>query len=265
MKKERIKGFIAGVLACVLVGGMIGTAAATVGRRSVEIDYADIKIEMNDKKITPLDANGNIVEPFAINGTTYLPVRAVGNAMGLNVDWDGATSTVKLTGESDQRELYWHMVLAMDEYKSLEDQADRGKYLLDILQDEIKGSFSPYDDKNRISATLRQVADDDVASYENSLVKEEEWVNVLATICQTDYLKSSLDTAKDCCTQLRMGRGYLNLAYTYGIAYVNSATLEDWNMYMEYSQKAYDAFQGVIKNSQYLDIRGALNDMLHAS
>lgn len=265
MKKERMKGFIAGVLICALVGGMIGTAAATVGRRSVEIDYADIKIEMNDKKVTPMDANGNVVEPFAINGTTYLPVRAVGNAMGLNVDWDGATSTVKLTGESDHRELYWHMVLVMDEYKSLEDQAEWGKYLLDILHDEIKGSFSPYDDKNRISSTLRQTADDDVTAYDSSLVKEEEWVNFLATICQTDYLKSSIDVAKDCCAQLRMGRVYLNLAYTYGIAYVNSSTVDNWDMYMEYNQKAYDNFQGVKKDSRYYDVRNALCEMLHDS
>ena len=44
----------------------------------------------------PKDANGNTVEPFIIDGTTYLPVRAVSNALGLNVGWDDATSTVSL-------------------------------------------------------------------------------------------------------------------------------------------------------------------------
>ncbi|MBQ9997667.1 MAG: hypothetical protein IJP19_01465, partial [Clostridia bacterium] len=31
------------------------------------------------------------------NGTTYLPVRAVASALGMDVDWDGNTSTVILS------------------------------------------------------------------------------------------------------------------------------------------------------------------------
>ena len=44
--------------------------------------------------IVPKDAKGNIVEPFIYEGTTYLPVRAVGEALGKAVTWDGATKTV---------------------------------------------------------------------------------------------------------------------------------------------------------------------------
>lgn len=36
-----------------------------------------LKITLDGKEITPTDANGAAVEPFAISGTTYLPVRAV--------------------------------------------------------------------------------------------------------------------------------------------------------------------------------------------
>ena len=58
--------------------------------------YRDIKIKLDGTEITPKDANGKTVEPFIIDGTTYLPVRAVGEAMGLDVDWDGETSIVQL-------------------------------------------------------------------------------------------------------------------------------------------------------------------------
>ena len=34
------------------------------------------------------------MEPFIYNGTTYLPVRAVGEALGKQVGWDGKTKTV---------------------------------------------------------------------------------------------------------------------------------------------------------------------------
>lgn len=95
--KKQLKGFVSGVLATVLVLGLIGTAVATVGRKTVEVDYNDIKVTMNGSAVNLVDANGAPVEPFAINGTTYLPVRAVAGALGLDVGWDGASKTVKLT------------------------------------------------------------------------------------------------------------------------------------------------------------------------
>lgn len=66
------------------------------GRESVEVTtvYNDIKIVVDGKEITPKDANGNVVEPFIIDGTTYLPVRALANALGEDVSWEQSTSTV---------------------------------------------------------------------------------------------------------------------------------------------------------------------------
>lgn len=103
MKKQG-KGFLAGILVTILALGLIGTAAATVGRYTVDADYSDIKVTLDGNAVTLVDANGAAVEPFAINGTTYLPVRAVANALGLEVGWDAATSTVQLTtpGQSAQ-------------------------------------------------------------------------------------------------------------------------------------------------------------------
>ncbi len=76
---------------------LLGTTAfATVGSRTVQLMYNNIKIVLNGKEITPTDANGNAVEPFIIDGTTYLPVRGVASALGMNVGWDGTTKTVTL-------------------------------------------------------------------------------------------------------------------------------------------------------------------------
>lgn len=72
------------------------TVFATVGRRTAELWYNNIKIIINGKEVIPVDANGNSVEPFIIDGTTYLPVRGIASALGMNVGWDGATSTVTL-------------------------------------------------------------------------------------------------------------------------------------------------------------------------
>ena len=96
--KKSFKGFIMGlimglVISCVCVGAVTGVVTK-------ELHYNDIKVTLNGKEITPKDANGKVVEPFIIDGTTYLPVRAVADALGLDVNWDGETNTVKLGKDS---------------------------------------------------------------------------------------------------------------------------------------------------------------------
>ena len=83
-------------ISVVLVLLLATTAFATVGSRTAELVYNNIKVMINGKEVTPTDANGNAVEPFIINGTTYLPVRGVASALGMNVGWDDTTKTVTL-------------------------------------------------------------------------------------------------------------------------------------------------------------------------
>ena len=56
-----------------------------------------INIFINGGKFIAKDANGNVVNPILKDGTTYLPVRAIGEAFDKEVAWDGATRTVTLT------------------------------------------------------------------------------------------------------------------------------------------------------------------------
>ena len=58
-----------------------------------------INIFINGGKFTAKDANGNVVNPILKDGTTYLPVRAIGEAFDKEVAWDGATKTVTLTSK----------------------------------------------------------------------------------------------------------------------------------------------------------------------
>lgn len=92
------RGFLSGFLTALVLLVLIGTTSATIGRRTVDVDYNNINVTLNGEAVELVDANGNPVEPFAINGTTYLPVRAVSAALGLDVDWDSTTSTVVLEG-----------------------------------------------------------------------------------------------------------------------------------------------------------------------
>ncbi|MBQ3115193.1 MAG: copper amine oxidase N-terminal domain-containing protein [Clostridia bacterium] len=93
--RRRLQGMIAGVIICaILTSGVVFAKQITA---TAELLYNNIKITLNGQELLPKDANGNYVEPFTINGTTYLPVRAVASALGMDVNWDGNTNTVILS------------------------------------------------------------------------------------------------------------------------------------------------------------------------
>lgn len=262
MKKERAKGFVAGLLVAVLALGLIGSAAATIGRRTVEVDYTDIKIELNGEKVTPVDANGNAVEPFAINGTTYLPVRAVSNALGLDVGWDGATSTVKLAGKADFREVYSQMLTVMDQHKWLEDEAERGLDLSQRLRREITSSFSPSANTADIFMYVTQTDENQVTAYGTALSQDASAIEGLLQTCKTDYLRICLQDALDCTEKLKTGYANLKLAYLFGASYLNEPTNENYDMYWTFVVKADECFDEALDGSEYNELRDTLKEML---
>lgn len=73
------------------------SVSASSGKVSKELSYNNIKITLDGKEVVPKNANGEYVEPFIIDGTTYLPVRGIATALGLDVGWDGQTKTVMLS------------------------------------------------------------------------------------------------------------------------------------------------------------------------
>lgn len=80
--------------AALLAGCITAFAANTTTLYDVIAD--GVRIVVDGRRINPTDANGNTVEPIIYNGTTYLPVRAVANAFGKAVSWDGRNYTVYL-------------------------------------------------------------------------------------------------------------------------------------------------------------------------
>lgn len=89
MKKRKI---LVAVLCCSLA--LVTVAYATNATKTIQAAYMNIKLVIDGVPVTPKDSNGTTVEPFIYNGTTYLPVRAVGEALGKQVGWDGKTKTV---------------------------------------------------------------------------------------------------------------------------------------------------------------------------
>ena len=93
--KKRFQGFVCGVCFTLLIAG-IGVFAAN-GWSTLDVLYNNIQVKFNDVALQLTD------EPFISGDRTYLPVRAVSEALGLDVDWNQEEQTVLLHGEIGQR------------------------------------------------------------------------------------------------------------------------------------------------------------------
>lgn len=97
MKRKTI---ISIILSAILVSSVsIGLAAEKLTTITAQLNHS-IKINLNGQSWTPKDP------PITYNGTTYLPVRAVAEAVGLNVGWDATTQTISI-GESYDALVYF--------------------------------------------------------------------------------------------------------------------------------------------------------------
>ena len=94
---RRWKDILLGAVGLALASCMVAPTLAYTGTRNEALTYRDIKVELDGTRLTLRDGDGTVVEPFIIDGTTYLPVRAVAEALGLDVTWNGQTGVVALT------------------------------------------------------------------------------------------------------------------------------------------------------------------------
>ena len=119
MKRTRWKYAAAALLAAALIGALPGSAASRWVTRDLE--YRNIQVTLDGEVLDLRNAAGDEVEPFIMDGTNYLPVRALAEALGLKVAWDSENATVRLTtpGAKGTRQ---------------EGSGDIGEYHIDLIE-----------------------------------------------------------------------------------------------------------------------------------
>ena len=85
--KKRFLSFAAGALTALLISATTVTALAASG--AIRIEVSPISVLVDGEVFQPKDAKGNDVMVFTCNGTTYAPLRALAEAYGLEVGYDG--------------------------------------------------------------------------------------------------------------------------------------------------------------------------------
>ena len=106
MKSKTVIGLLCGLLcAAVLVaalcsGAILMLTPAKPALADTVNAYLNpnITVNIDGTNRTFYNAQGKEVHPISYNGTTYLPLRAIGEIMGQNTNWDSATNTATLGG-----------------------------------------------------------------------------------------------------------------------------------------------------------------------
>ncbi|HEX9063024.1 MAG TPA: stalk domain-containing protein [Clostridia bacterium] len=85
------------VTGALLISGLSTVGAATVYQTVTATLRPDIVVKLDDQAFSLKDGSGKTITPIVVNGSTYLPVRAISSSMGLNIGWDDKTQTVNIS------------------------------------------------------------------------------------------------------------------------------------------------------------------------
>jgi hypothetical protein len=102
MKQTGKKYLVTLLSALLAISVMLNVASAASLVEITAYLNNEIKIMLNGKLFEPKLADGTKVVPITYNGTTYLPLRAISEAVGLETSWDGGTKTVYLGEKGGQ-------------------------------------------------------------------------------------------------------------------------------------------------------------------
>lgn len=200
------KPMVIAAASAVLVSGalMTNTTFAAEAQKKLTAVYSDIVIKFNGSTVSTDSAT----EPFIVNGTTFVPVRLIGEATGSTVTWDQTTKTINIADDSSanqetvnsltQQLAEAQIQLADKEAEIAEltsqlaaaledDEAD-----IDDLESDIQDDYEDYEDTE---ASISLSGDED--EIEVTIEVDEDGWDDLSTSEQTSYLQDIADDILD--------------------------------------------------------------------
>ncbi|WP_179151854.1 stalk domain-containing protein [Oceanobacillus senegalensis] len=144
------KKVVATALSLTLVFGIaIGVSAAPVLEKVSAHLHHTMNFVLDGQEWTPTGQDGRDLTPIVYEETTYLPVRAVGEAVGIAVDWDQETQSVILgerTGEfpitSEELDLNYSSFATVDKAYTVQNGVD---YQSGIVLEQLNSASKDFD------------------------------------------------------------------------------------------------------------------------
>lgn len=132
MKKKIMVGLLAGSMTFGVAAGVYA------GSNMQEIKAylnGDIQFKVHGADWRPKDTDGNEMMPITYEGSTYVPLRAVSNALNAAVDYDPKTDTVILGEKVDGVNFFSETIkLQTKNNSAIEDVMDKSQLILNKKQ-----------------------------------------------------------------------------------------------------------------------------------
>ncbi|WP_094549576.1 copper amine oxidase N-terminal domain-containing protein [Petroclostridium xylanilyticum] len=194
------KKLLAVITAFIITLSLISVVHAAGNIKKLDAWYADIKIISNNQQIN-MD-----VQPFVVNGTTYVPLRTLANIFNKDVHWDSNSYTITITDKPDptvdnlkqQLQAKDYQIYLLEQKVKMLEGRQTSSYRLDIddLEDELNDDYSEYED---IKFNISLSGDEDditVRIYIDMSKYGDEWRR-LTTGDKKEFLQDICDVIKD--------------------------------------------------------------------
>lgn len=121
------------IAACMASAVCLGAASAAQNyKQSITVEYG-LGLEINGANAVLKDPNGNSVKPMVYNGTTYVPIRAVSDTLGCDVQYDA---------ELNEAYIYNDLVEIMAAAYMLENAIENMDYVQQCAFENVVGGYS---------------------------------------------------------------------------------------------------------------------------
>ncbi len=101
------------ILLMMLGSFTLGVHAAGTSKEITAYMRYDVGVQYNGEPVVMKNAKGEQVYPISYEGSTYVPIRAIGNLFGVPVEWDSDTKSVVLGARAE-----FQGIDLLDQFKS---------------------------------------------------------------------------------------------------------------------------------------------------
>lgn len=141
MNNKKIRKIAVLVAVMMLVMSFSSTGFASWLDQTVKASYRNITVFVNGTLKQAKTATGTVVEPFIVNGTTYVPLRGIAEMLGYQVNFNPATYRIDITG-TDISTLTQKIIQQEATIKSLQAKLDAYEEVdLDDLEDDLNDDY----------------------------------------------------------------------------------------------------------------------------
>lgn len=172
MKWQKKKATIVTLSAMLVSGTLLANSTfAADATKTLKAVYSNIKLVYNGQTVT--SSTGQ--EPFVVDGTTYVPLRMAGEALGKSLYWDASTKQILITDVTSSAD--------KATIESLNEEVEELNEQITSLKAELNTANSTLTSKNSTITSLES----QIKSLRNALDDDDQDLDDLEDDLNDDY------------------------------------------------------------------------------